>query len=378
MSVMVLDAENRSSLAVIRSIGRAGIAVFAASHSEDAIGLASKYTYKKLTYSNPNKKPKSFAEEVYVLVNKYKPSMLIPCSDLTLELILEHESNFKSFTCLPFSNFETIKKALDKSQVLELAKSVGINIPNSVDVLPGDKIEDFPCPAVIKAKKSFNDTAMGFDKPSVFYAKKKEDINYHLKYIHCPSLVQERITGEGVGLFVLAKNGEVLNSFAHKRVLEKPPSGGVSVLSESIDTQDTPYDKCLELVQKLGLDGMAMIEFKRHSNGELYLMEINPRFWGSLQLAISSGVNFPAQLYFLFTGKLEPVKENYKIGNRLRWLFGTLDHFYISIKESKLKYLKEVLTKNQLGFFKKQTSYDVFDLKDIKPFIKEIKNYFSK
>ena len=376
MSVMVLDAENRSSLAVIRSIGRAGIAVFAASHNSDAIGLASKYTYKKLTYSNPNKEPKKFAEEVYVLVNKYKPSMLIPCSDLSLELILEHESNFKSFTCLPFSNFETIKKVLDKGEVLKLAKNTGINIPNSKTVFPGDKIESFPCPAIVKAKKSFNDTAMGFDKPSVFYANEIEDINYHLKYIHCPSLLQEKITGEGIGLFILAKNGEILNSFAHKRVLEKPPTGGVSVLSESIDIKNTPYTECQELVQKLGLDGMAMIEFKRHSDGKLYLMEINPRFWGSLQLAISSGVDFPAQLYFLFTGKMKPEQENYKIGHRLRWLFGTLDHLYISIKENKLKYIKQVLTNNQLKLFKKPTSFDVFDFKDIMPFIKEVKNYF--
>ena len=107
-------------------------------------------------------------------------------------------------------------------------------------------------------------------------------------------------------------------------------------------------------------------------------MEINPRFWGSLQLAISSGVDFPAQLYFLFTGEIKPEQENYKVGNRLRWLFGTLDHFYIALKAKKLNYLKEVLTKNKLKFFNKTTNYDVFDFKDIKPFIQEIRNYFSR
>ncbi len=382
MSIMVLDAENRSSLAVIRSLGRAGIAVYAASHTKDAIGLSSKHAFKKLTYSDPKKEPKKFAEEVYVLVNKYKPLMLLPCSDLSLELILEHEENFKSFTTLPFNNFKVTSNVLNKGKVLELASTIDINIPNSLEVLPGEKIDEFPCPAVIKAKKSFNNTALGFEKPSVFYAQNIEDINYHLKYAHCPCLLQEKIVGEGVGFFVLAKNGEVLNSFGHKRLLEKPPSGGVSVLSESIDINEPEYNaeykKCKELIKKLKFNGMAMLEFKKHSDGKLYLMEINPRFWGSLQLAISSGVDFPFQLYSSFIRNADIKQSDYKIGHRLRWLFGSLDHLYIALKANKKKYLKEVIFKNKLQLFKKSTSFDVFDVKDISPFIREIKNYFTK
>ncbi len=40
-----------------------------------------------------------------------------------------------------------------------------------------------------------------------------------------------------------------------------------------------------------------MVEFKADARtGTPYLMEINGRFWGSLQLAIDAGVDFPAIL----------------------------------------------------------------------------------
>ena len=49
-----------------------------------------------------------------------------------------------------------------------------------------------------------------------------------------PSLIQERIVGPGIGVFVLCDHGRLLAAFAHRRLREKPPSGGASVLCESV------------------------------------------------------------------------------------------------------------------------------------------------
>ena len=48
-----------------------------------------------------------------------------------------------------------------------------------------------------------------------------------------------------------------------------------------------------ELLDELNWHGVAMVEFKVTEDGTPYLMEINTRFWGSLQLAIDAGVDFP-------------------------------------------------------------------------------------
>jgi predicted ATP-grasp superfamily ATP-dependent carboligase len=83
-------------------------------------------------------------------------------------------------------------------------------------------------------------------------------------------------------------------------------------------------DLSLQLLRRIGARGVAMVEFRVDSRtGEPYLMEINGRFWGSLQLAIDAGVNFPRLLVDLALGR--PVKKpSYQENVVLRWWIGDL------------------------------------------------------
>ena len=69
-----------------------------------------------------------------------------------------------------------------------------------------------------------------------------------------------------------------------------------------------------------------MVEFKRDErDGSLKLMEINGRFWGSLQLAVDAGVDFPSILVDMACGNPLQSVPPYRPGVRLRWLAGDLD-----------------------------------------------------
>lgn len=71
-----------------------------------------------------------------------------------------------------------------------------------------------------------------------------------------------------------------------------------------------------------------MVEFKQDvRDGTLRLMEINGRFWGSLQLAIDSGVDFPSLAVEIATNQTAPttVPSTYHAGTKSRWLAGDLD-----------------------------------------------------
>ena len=368
-SILVLDAENRSSLAVIRSLGREGFSVIAAGHKKNAIGLCSKFVNEVCYYSDPAKESSKFINEILDLVKEKKPRMLIPCTDLSLELILEKEEEFRTHTLLPFSNKEIISSILDKSNILKLAADCGIAVPRSTENHSEVKI----FPVAIKTKKSFNLSEHGFSKPTVKYANSKIELEQKVKKFNEPVLIQQKIIGPGIGVFTLSKQGKVLSVFCHKRILEKPPTGGVSVLSESIAEYEAPVEQSKKLIEKLKLDGIAMLEYKQHSDGKFYLMEINPRFWGSLQLAISSGRDFPVSLIKVFIENKNEITENpYTLGLRMRWILGSLDHLIIRIKKEGFF---KLLFSNPLMLFKKQTCYDVFDTNDIKPFIRELRNY---
>jgi predicted ATP-grasp superfamily ATP-dependent carboligase len=180
--------------------------------------------------------------------------------------------------------------------------------------------------------------------------------------------------------------GEPIVQFAHRRLREKPPSGGVSVFRESIALPQVMTDYAIRLLQHVHWHGVAMVEFKvDQQTGEPMLMEINGRFWGSLQLAIDAGVDFPYLLYKLFTGQeIPPNATDYQIGVTSRWLLGDLDHLYSRLFKSdtsssslppnlssKLKTLQ-----NFCRFYQRNMYYEVLRPHDLSPFIYELKQYF--
>jgi hypothetical protein len=76
-----------------------------------------------------------------------------------------------------------------------------------------------------------------------------------------------------------------------------------------------------------------MVEFRVATDGTPYLMEVNCRFWGSLQLAIDCGVDFPWLWYQITHGLPVGEPQPYVLGRRLRWLLGDLDSLIIELRQ---------------------------------------------
>jgi hypothetical protein len=127
-----------------------------------------------------------------------------------------------------------------------------------------------------------------------------------------------------------------------------------------------------------------MVEFKRDArDGKAKLIEINGRFWGSLQLAVSSGVDFPSLCLDYYLGISPASVRHYSEGYRLKWLFGILDHLIIRLKKRTgtagtlpvLPPLRQVLLE-LIKTANPDTSFDVYDREDRRPFFSEAKKYF--
>jgi len=111
--------------------------------------------------------------------------------------------------------------------------------------------------------------------------------------------------------------------------------------------------------------------------GNAYLMEVNTRFWGSLQLAIDAGVDFPYLLHQITCGDNVQRLEHYKVGQRLRWLLGDIDSLYLAMKsrtysiKQKLVYLLKFLAPHPLS-----TKHEINRFSDMRPAVFELKKYF--
>jgi len=392
MNVLVTDGNQRSTLAVTRALGKKGLSVAVGECIAHSLSSKSKYCRRAILYPPPAEERHAFQQEILEEVDKRSYQVLFPMTDLVITSILEIREKLARFVEVPLPDEVAYHTATDKSRLLKLAQKLNIPIPKTFFVKELSQLEkiakEISYPVVIKPGYSGMFCENGWRNFGVEYAFSPEELLEKYKIIHqmIPfPLIQEKIEGKGYGIFLLFHEKEVKATFAHRRIREKPPSGGVSVLRESVPPESPMYDYATKLLRNLSWSGVAMVEFKIDAKDHVpKLMEINGRFWGSLQLAVDSGVNFPYLLYKAALGDEVPGTLDYKVGVKTRWFLGDLDHLMaIWFKEPK----KLSLPKNYPGrwrslfsflkFYEKNLKYEMLTWDDPKPGLWELKLYLK-
>lgn len=393
LTVLVTDGENRSSLAVTRSLGRYGCRVVVTGQQKKNLASSSRYCVDRYAVPSPLHDRPTCLATILGILSKQKIDILFPMTEPTILLLAEYRDQFPEYTILACPALEKIRTVFDKVAIFRLAQANGIAIPKTLFVDNRDdflvkKNEVHQFPVVIKPAMSKIPIKDGFLATGVKYAHDKAELEklYETEpALDFPSMIQEKVIGPGTGLFTLFQNGRHLALFSHQRLREKPPSGGVSVVCESVALDEEMVEASQKLLAEVDWQGVAMVEFKRDiRDGQAKLMEINGRFWGSLQLAIASGVDFPVLFLQQLTqsAQKEGLQGNYKIGLRMKWFLGTLDHLFIRLRHkestlvlppgsgSKANALYEFLKLTEKG-----TVFDVIDRKDLGPFWSELQAY---
>lgn len=302
----------------------------------------SHYAASEVLLPDPLGGTDGYCRAVAQVVAERGARVLLPITEGSTLALLERRDLFPSAR-IPTAELETFRRAADKAFVLALAPTVGIATPSQWTVSGGqDDIPDIPpgqYPVVIKPSRSVIGPDGARRKVGVSYAESPDDLGRKIAGLGRdagPLLIQTRIDGPGMGIFMLRWGGEVLATFAHRRIREKPPSGGVSVLCESISASSDLISKSTALLAALDWNGVAMVEYKQDSRtGQPYLMEINPRFWGSLQLAIDAGIDFPRYLVDVALGlEIDPA-HSWPAGLRSRWRWGEIDHLLTRLRRSR-------------------------------------------
>jgi len=112
-----------------------------------------------------------------------------------------------------------------------------------------------------------------------------------------PCLVQEYVPGIARGYYTVAYRGRPLLEFTHERIIEYDPSGGASLAARGPVLEPNLYRLGRSIVSFLEWTGPLMVETKWCAERDEYLViELNPKFWGSLHLPVSLGFQFPAVL----------------------------------------------------------------------------------
>lgn len=339
MKILVTDGDSRAALAITRSLGKAGHEIIVGSKRIRSLAGASSYCASHVCYPDPDRYGETFVDFMADYVAHENVRVLLPVTDITTLTIGANRSRIPAACILPFPEIDTVRAAADKAATMALAARLGIDLPPSVTITSATDIDgtkhELSFPLVVKPFKSRVDTGSGWIYTAVTYAHDEAElarILHDLDPRAFPVMLQEKIIGPGIGVFICAHRGRTLAAFSHRRLREKPPSGGVSVLRESVALDPLALGFSERLLGALGWTGVAMVEFKQdRRDGRPKLMEINGRFWGSLQLAIDAGVDFPTLLIDSLTNPdIKPVFD-YRLGVRTRWLWGDIDALVIRL-----------------------------------------------
>jgi len=304
---------------------------------------ASKYCGGSHRYPNPSIDEAGFVASLSEFVRAKHIDVVLPMTDITTMVITQHRHEFEPHAAVPVPSFDVIAKAADKVHVIRSAERLGVAIPRSLFVTEaseGSRVSsDLPYPVVVKPRRSRVRGVAGWEALSVSYAADAAELERRLSSLPAdafPVIVQERIKGPGVGVFMCYANGAPVAEFAHRRLREKPPTGGVSTLCESMAMTPELREAARTLLDDLGWSGVAMVEFKvDNRTGRPLLMEINGRFWGSLQLATDAGVDFPSVLLDSLHHDVRPASPPYRVGVQSRWLWGDFDSLLLRLLQAR-------------------------------------------
>jgi protein-tyrosine-phosphatase len=356
--VLVTDAHTLAALATIRSLGRAGYTVHAASADPQALGLASRFASHSVVcpkYTDPSYL--SWLDD-YLASNAIQ--LIIPLENF-LNRIEPHFEKYKHL--LPFSDRKEILYAgLSKIDLFEKLLSQ----PSLRDHLPPSQVIHSKTPSDLKQFTNGN-AGPYFIKTDAKYSLRSAEKGGVVRVADSNSLeaevskasktdskflLQSYVAGRGVGVFFIFWKGQVLAYFMHLRIHEVPHTGGYSSLRKSFFHQKIFLD-AFEKLKALQWEGPAMMEYRwDEKTDDFYLMELNSRFWGSLHLPLQCGVDFPEILARAFRGKFKgiPISEftapsqlAYKQNIYCRWAFpGEVQYTMSLVKDPKVSSLKKL------------------------------------
>ena len=345
-SAIVTDGLWRKSLSTVRSLGKAGFHVTVMGDSIFTTGFWSGFTKKKIFSPVAANDEEGFGDKLINELEQYRNKsapVLFPMEDASLMWVAKNINRIERIAHILIPSIESLNIAQDKGATIHKAEELGIPCPKTWH--PKGINEFIKTVSKLKQESFIVKPTSGTGSSGVLYGKLLSEEEWE-EHWNCYGrlIIQDRIPseGHGIGISILMDNeGECAAYFAHERLQQYPVSGGPSTDRQSIhEFQLIKWS--IEFLKELSWRGIAMVEWKNDiRDGIPKLMEINPRFWGSLELAIRSGVNFPVLYAKAALGeKLDPVPD-YADGVRCRWMIPGDILRYLSQSKTERESLRE-------------------------------------
>jgi biotin carboxylase len=308
--ILVTYAWCRTAYVVCEVLARAGFEVYCCGSSALSMSRASRHVRAFFRVPDPFTDPKGYMRALRGVLERTGIQIVLPVHEDALVIQKNRDMLTEEVVviCPPEYHLAT---ALDKLKMTRLAEEQAVDVPRTCAPTSLVDAKAFLAraayPLLIKTRR-------GNSGKGVFRAEGAHSAwgTYQrvVRQLCLPPeqlpLVQELISGDLIGVCVFAINGEVQVSLCERYIRCKEAGFGTSVFRGPYANAAAAEQHARALCRGLNWTGVAQFDFI--IRGEYaYFIDMNPRFWGALHLAIVNGYNFPlALVQYHLTGTFDP------------------------------------------------------------------------
>ena len=309
-------------------------------------GAASRYsrfTVESVEWAHPWERPDELVENLiqFGKTQNQQPVLFFQ-SDGDLLLVSRNRQLLQKFFRFVIADRELVEDLVDKERFQALAERLNLPVPPAQRLHPTPDTPDLKLrfPIIVKPltrRPELWKAVVGSGKAlRIDTAEEFRTLWPKLTASGVEILAQELIPGsetriESYHVYVDSE-GQILGEFTGQKIRTYPREYGDSSALITTDATDVAM-LGRELVQRLGLKGVAKFDFKRAPDGRLYLLEVNPRFNLWHHLGTLAGVNLPALVYADLLGQPKPATQHARAG--LRWCRAWQD--VLSARQSQIR-----------------------------------------
>ena len=280
--VLVTGAGGPAAVSFMQSVAREGAEIWAVDIDPYAAGLyLVDAEHRSLV---PRGDDPNFVDSVASLCQRADIDVLVPTVDSELIPVARRNDEFQqNGTTVLAQSLDTLECCLDKWTLVQRIEEVAPDAAVALTVLLDDDFLEKPWsfPFIAKPRKGSGSRGVTLITDSGDLARVPHDGSF---------IAQELLPGREHSLDVLAyRNGAVAAVVPRTRL--KVDSGIAVAGAVEADADLVAYGK--RIAEAVGLTSVANVQVKQNREGRPRLLEVNPRFPGSMPLTVAAGVDMP-------------------------------------------------------------------------------------
>ena len=308
------------AIAAVRALSVAGYVPYLAVDTPGGYASRSRAVAGTVQVPDPASNSEGFVRELATVAARLSVSAVLPGGELYLLALADREADFEGIA-LGTPPRASIEWATDKVLLAEFAATAGLQTPPTAKIVQGDSAaaSTFGFPVVVKPRQSWIQNPNGtLSRYSAYDAYDAAQVAALLEALPGKEgLVQPNIPGQLCAVAGVSWKGDLVCALHQASIRIWPLRAGVSSYAETIPPNAELEEAVGRLLQAIGWSGLFQAQFIRNPSGEYYLIDLNPRVYGSLALAGAAGLNLPGIWADLLLGR-QPAVGSYRVGVRYR------------------------------------------------------------